>query len=87
MLIRRDPDDLLAAHFGIEKTWELIAQKYYWPMLSADVEFYVKECNIYLAWKLLRYKPYSALQTFLFLTHQSKNLSIDFAMGLPICID
>ncbi len=32
-LISRHYNDILAGHFGIEKTRELIARKYYWPTL------------------------------------------------------
>ncbi len=32
-LISRHHDNSLAGHFGIETTRELIAKKYYWPML------------------------------------------------------
>ncbi len=32
-LINRHHNDPLAGHFGIKKTCELIAKKYYWPML------------------------------------------------------
>lgn len=31
-------DNPLAAHFGIDKTRELVSRKYYWPTLRADVE-------------------------------------------------
>ncbi len=33
-LISRHHDNPLAGHFGIEKTRELIARKYYWPTLQ-----------------------------------------------------
>ena len=50
-LISGHHDDLLAGHFGIEKTSELIARKYYWPTLYHDVEDYVKGCDVCLALK------------------------------------
>ena len=36
-LISRHHDDPLAGHFGIEKTCELVAQRYYWLTLRADI--------------------------------------------------
>ena len=77
-LISRHHDNPLADHFGIKKTRELIAQKYYWPTLCHDVEDYVKGCNICLASKAVRHKPYGDLQYLPVPTHQWKNLSIDF---------
>ncbi len=47
-LISRHHDDSLADHFGIDKTRELITQKYYWLTLRCDVEAHVKGCNISL---------------------------------------
>ncbi len=61
-LISRHHDDLLAGHFGIEKTRKLIARKSYWPTLRRDVEAYIKGCDVFLASKAVCYKPYGDLQ-------------------------
>ena len=61
-LISRHHDDPLAGHFGIDKTRELIARKYYWPTLRRDVEAYVKSCDVCLASKAVRHKSYGDLQ-------------------------
>lgn len=68
-LISRHNNNLLAGHFGIKKTWELIAQKYYWPTLRAGVGTYVKGYNVCLALKLMKYQPYGDLQSCLVPTH------------------
>ncbi len=86
-LISRHHDDPLAGHFGINKTRELIARKYYWPTLRRDVETYVTGCDVCLASKAVRHKPYSDLQSLPVSTHQWKDLSIDFVTGLPISIN
>ncbi len=69
-LITRHHHDLLAGYFEINKTRELIARKYYWPTLHRNVEAYVTDCNVCLALKSVRYKPYSDLQSLLVSTHQ-----------------
>ena len=61
-LISRHHDNPLAGHFGIEKTCKLLAQKYYWPTLRHDVEAYMKGCDVCLASKAVRHKPYGDLQ-------------------------
>ena len=61
-LISRHQNDFLGGHFGIEKTQQLLARKYYWPTLCHDVEANVKGCDICLASKAVFYKPYSDLQ-------------------------
>ena len=80
-------DNPLAGHFGIDKTQELIARKYYWPTLRWDVEAYVKGCNVCLASKAVRHKPYGDLQALPIPTHRWKDLSMDFVTGLPILTD
>ncbi len=30
-LLKKNHDDLLQGHFGVEKTLELLSRKYYWP--------------------------------------------------------
>ena len=86
-LISRHHDDPLAGHFGIEKTRELIARKYYWPSLRQDVEAYVKGYDICLSSKAVRHKPYGNLQLLPVPTHCWKDLSMDFVTELPISTD
>ncbi len=83
-LISKHHDDPLAGYFGIEKTCELIARKYYWPTLRRDVKTYVKGCDVCLASKAVRHKPYGDLQSLPIPTHRWKDLSIDFVTSLPI---
>ena len=86
-LISRHYNNLLASHFGIKKTRELVAQKYYRLILRRDNEDYVKGYDVCLTSKAVRYKPYGDLQFLLVSTHRWKNLSIDFVTGLPILTD
>ena len=57
-LISRHHDNLLAGHFDIKKTHKLLAWKYFWPSLRHNIEAYVKSCDVYLASKVVRHKPY-----------------------------
>ena len=83
-LISQHHDNPLAGHFGIDKTRELIARKYYWPTLRRDVEAYVKGCDVCLASKAVRHKPYGDLQALPISTHRWKDLSMDFVTELPV---
>ncbi len=60
-LISRHYNNPLAGYFGREKTQELIAKKYYWPMLQRDVKAYVKDYDVYLALKIVYHKSYKDL--------------------------
>ena len=86
-LISWHHNDPLAGHFGINKTRELIGRKYYWPSLRKDVKAYVKGCDVCLASKAVRHKPYGDLQALPVPIHRWKDLSINFVTGLPVSTD
>ena len=67
-LISKHHDDLLVGHFSIKKTRKLVARKYYWKTLRHDVNVYVRGCDICLASKVVKHKPYGNLQQLLVLT-------------------
>ncbi len=68
-LINQHHNKLLASHLKIQKTQELVIQKYYWPTFYHNVEAYVKGYDIYLASKTLRYKPYR--DSYLYITKKT----------------
>ena len=86
-IISRHHNDPLAEHFGIDKIRELVGRKYYWPSLRRDVESYVRGCDVCLASKTVRHKPYGGLQFLPVPTHRWKDLSMDFVTGLPLSAD
>ena len=83
-IISRHHDEPLAEHFGIDKTKDLINQKYYWLSLQKDIETYVKSCGRCLGSKTVIYKPYGNLQSLPVPTHRWDDLLMDFVTGLPI---
>lgn len=62
-------NDPLTSHFRIKKTKELISRKYHWPSLKKDIEAYIKNRDICLALKVVRYKPYGNLKLMPILTY------------------
>ena len=83
-LINRLHNNPLAGYFGIEKTHKLLARKYFWLSLRHNVEAYVKGCDVCLASKAVRHKPYGNLQSLPVPTHWCKDLLMDFMTGLRI---
>ena len=83
-IISKHHDDPLAEYFGIEMTRELVAQKYYLSTLRADINTYVRGCDVCLALKAVRYKLYGDLQSLPVPIHRWKNVSINFIIGLPV---
>ena len=61
--------------------------KYYWPMLRHAVNNYIKEYNVCLVLKIIRYKPYYNLQSLSVFIYYWKDLSIDFIISLLISMD
>ena len=53
-LISWHHDNPLAGHFDINKTKELVGQKYYWLSFQRDIEAYVKGCDVCLTLKAVR---------------------------------
>ena len=80
-------NDLLAGHFDIDKTKELVGRKYYCLSLRRDVKNYVRGCEICLTSKAVRHKLSRDLQSLLVPTHCWKNLSLNFVTGLPLSAD
>ena len=83
----RHHPNLLAGHFVIKKTCKLLIQKYYWLTLYHNIEIYVNACNVCLALKKFRQKPYGDLQLLPVPMHQWKHRLINFVTGLQISIN
>lgn len=60
-LISQHHNNFLTSEFGIEKAQELIAQKYYWLILQADVESHVQACNMCLTSNAICHQSYGDL--------------------------
>ena len=86
-LISKHHNDPLVGHFGIKKTQELVAKKYYWETLRHDIEVYIRGYDVCLVFKTVKYKPYGNLQQVPVPTHCQKDLFIDFVMELPQSAD
>uniref|UniRef100_A0AAR2M6Q9 Gypsy retrotransposon integrase-like protein 1 n=1 Tax=Pygocentrus nattereri TaxID=42514 RepID=A0AAR2M6Q9_PYGNA len=48
-VIKSVHDDM--GHLGVERTLELVRNRFYWPRMSLTVELYVKNCGSCVAWK------------------------------------
>ena len=83
-IISRNHNDPFPSHFGVEKTRKLVARKYYWPTLRADIKAYIKGCDVCIISKAVRHKPHGDLQSLPVPTHCWRDLSIDFINSLPV---
>ena len=84
-IIRRHHDDLMAGHFGVRKTSELIARKYGWDGLEATIKTYVETCEVCQRTKAPRHRPYGELQSLPRPERPWCEVSMDFITDLPVC--
>ena len=61
-------NNLLKLYFSGNKTRKFISQKYYLASFGKNIEAYIKDCNICLVWKIIKYKFYTDLQSLSVLT-------------------
>lgn len=83
-LICRYYDNPLVRYFMINKTQELITQKYSWSSFRYDIKTYTKDYSVCLTLKTFWHKPQGDLISLHVPIYQWKDLYIDFMTGLPI---
>ena len=83
-IMNKNHNNPLVGHYGVEKTKELVVQKYYWLTLQADIETYLKGCDLCISSKAIGHKFYSDSQSLSVPTHDWNDLSMDYITGLPV---
>ena len=96
-VIKSNHDNLLAGHFGVERTLKLIRRKYYWPnqergdlegdvehdpSMRAQVKEYCETCAICKRSKAPRHKPYGKLSSLSISEFKWADITMDFVTGL-----
>lgn len=71
-------------YFEIEKIWEIITKKYYLSTFYWIIEFYMKDCDLYLIWKTIYHKSYGKLISLLVVINLRKNVFRNFIMSTLI---
>jgi len=81
-LLRLYYDNSLTRHFKIKKTRTLISRKFYWLRIIADINAYIKRCDICQQNKTLRYCLYNKLVLFSVLSRSWAEIFINFIIEL-----
>lgn len=68
----------------MNKTRELIGQKFYWLSLRKYFQAYIKDGDVCWGLKAMRHKPYANFQSLLVPTHWWKDFLIHFVIGLLV---
>jgi transposase InsO family protein len=82
-ILRMNHDDATAGHFGFRRTFELVARKYFWQSLRADVKKYVNTCEECQRGKPRRHRPYGELVPFAVPIKPWEEITMDFITDLP----
>ncbi len=77
-LLKRHHDDILADHFDVKKTVELLNRKYHWSRMIKYVKFYIKTCDICQRTKTFRHLFYDDLQFLLFSQDSWQEIIMNF---------
>ena len=76
-------DNQFAGHQGINKTKELLEQKFYQPGISTNIREYVTMCSICQNIAIPRHKPYGKLELLLVPFGLQQEVLLDFITQLP----
>ena len=82
-ILKDKHDHLLAGHFGINKTTELVCHEYTWPGVRKFVNDFCSSCTTCHRSKALRHKPYGLIKQLLILLRPWDSISMDFIEHLP----
>jgi hypothetical protein len=69
-------------HFGRDKTFEMLADHFYWPKMRRDVERIVRR-NVTCHKAKSKLKPYGLYTPLPIANNPLEDISIDFVLGLP----
>ena len=82
-VLKRCHDHLLAGHFGIHKTIDLISCSFWWPDLIQDCNKYARSCATCLRCKTSQAKTWGLLESLPVPEKPWSMISMDFIVELP----
>ena len=83
-LLKHYHNNVLAEHFEVERTLELIDYKYYWSDISKDIKNYIFSYNICQRIKVSRYCLYSKMQVLLHSEESWQKVTMNFITDLSL---
>jgi hypothetical protein len=83
-VIKEDHDELVnGAHAGYHRQYLRLAQTYFWPRMSRDIQEYVLSCDICQKAKPKKHLPYGMLQSIAIPSRPFEVVTFDFIPDLP----
>jgi hypothetical protein len=82
-ILKTNHDDTQGGHFGVKRTHDAVARKYYWRHLYADVEYYCRTCQVCQHEATPRHKEYGLMKPLPKPTQPFEIVTLDFIPKLP----
>jgi hypothetical protein len=85
--LREAHDAAVEGHFGVTRTYETVARRFFWPRMYQKVKRYVQGCATCARTKSSNQKPYGLLQPLDIPDERWRRINIDFITKLPVTKD
>ncbi|GFS74447.1 retrovirus-related Pol polyprotein from transposon 412 [Trichonephila clavipes] len=82
LIMQRHHNDLMAAHYGKDGTFQKIAKRYYWTGMKKCISDYIKKCPEWARFKATNQKPAGLLRTPVY-SQRFEVIAIDLFGPLP----
>lgn len=82
-LFREAHDSLTGGHFGVDRTYSTLRQRFYWPRMRASIKSYVKSCDTCHRVKASNKRPMGLLMPLAIPNERWERIGIDFIVKLP----
>ena len=82
LLVKESHEGGLMGHFGVDKTLDLLKEKFYWPHMRKDVQRHCSRCISCLKAKS-RIMPHGLYTPLPIANAPWEDISMDFILGLP----
>ena len=83
-IVKTRHDSITAGHFGVRKTYDLVARDFVWPGMRRYIADYVASCVVCQRNKVSRQKPLGLLQPLPIPEQPWRSVSMDFIVKLPV---
>jgi len=82
-ILRECHDNILASHFGMARTHELVSRNYWWPKMNKLLREYVKSCDTCARSKAPKHRSFGLLQPLPIPSRPWGSIAMDFITDLP----
>jgi RNase H-like domain found in reverse transcriptase/Reverse transcriptase (RNA-dependent DNA polymerase)/Integrase zinc binding domain/Chromo (CHRromatin Organisation MOdifier) domain/Retroviral aspartyl protease len=84
LLISEAHDVVVGGHVGLNKTYEILKRKFYWPRMQANIQKYISSCQKCQENKSVNSSPIGLLQPLPIPTRRWEQVSMDLITHLPV---